>query len=88
MDVHLLEIVLWDFGFGESLQGPRLNLGLGIARCAMVTIDPDTAERDPSMLRTVAQHFGNEIGAYGTVETQGEIAVGDRVRLIRPTDPA
>ncbi len=74
--------------FGESLQGPRLNLGLGIARCAMVTIDPDTAERDPSMLRTVAQHFGNEIGAYGTVETQGEIAVGDRVRLIRPTDPA
>ncbi len=68
--------------FGDSETGPRLNLGLGIARCAMVTIDPDTAERDPSMLRTVAQDFDNEIGAYGSVETQGVVSVGDRVRLV------
>lgn len=69
--------------FGDPEDGPTLVLGSGVARCAMVTIDPVTAERDPSVLRMVAQDFDNEIGAYGTATRLGVISVGDRVWLGR-----
>lgn len=69
--------------FGDAQDGPTLVLGGGVVRCAMVTIDPVTAERDPSVLRLVAQDFDNEIGAYGTATRLGVISVGDRVWLNR-----
>jgi uncharacterized protein YcbX len=51
--------------FGEDgAAGAELLMTDGIQRCAMVTIDPDTAVRDPKVLRTVAQQFGNVYGAY------------------------
>jgi uncharacterized protein YcbX len=65
--------------FGDAEAGPTLVLGSGVVRCAMVTIDPVTAERDPSVLRMVAQDFNNEVGAYGTATRLGVISVGDRV---------
>ena len=61
---------------------PRLRLDWGIPRCAMITIDPDTAEQRPAVLRTVAQRFGNQVGAYCAVEVPGTITVGDAVRLV------
>jgi uncharacterized protein YcbX len=67
--------------FGDD--GPRLRANCPIERCAMVTIDPHTGARDPSIQRTVAQDFGNRIGAYCVPERLGTIRVGDRVRLIR-----
>lgn len=69
--------------FGAGDGAPRLALDWAIPRCAMVTIDPATAERDPSMLRLVAQSFANEIGAYCTPEVQGTIALGDPVWLVK-----
>lgn len=65
-------------------DGPSLVLSVGIQRCAMVTIDPATAERNPSVLRVVARDFGNEIGAYGTAVRLGIVRVGDAVWLDRP----
>lgn len=53
-----------------------------IARCAMITVDPDTAVRDPSVLRTVAQQFGNRYGIYASPARVGVIRVGDAVRLL------
>jgi uncharacterized protein YcbX len=68
--------------FGPAEDAPRLALDWAIPRCAMVTIDPATAERDPSVMRLVAQDFANEIGAYCTPEVLGTIAVGDPVWLV------
>lgn len=69
--------------FGDSDDGPRLRVDRPIERCAMITIDPTNAARDPSVLRTVAQRFSNEIGAYCAPARTGVVRVGDRVRLVR-----
>lgn len=66
--------------FGE--EGPRVVLVRPVERCAMITIDPGTGERDPSLLRLVAQGFGNEVGEYGSVLREGVIRLGDEVRLL------
>lgn len=66
--------------FGE--EGAELLVTDGIPRCAMITIDPDTAERDPGILRTVAQQFANSYGAYAAPARKGMVRVGDAVRLI------
>lgn len=60
----------------------ELYLAEGAARCAMVTIDPDTGERDPSVLRTVAQRFGNRMATYASVLRPGTLRVGDAVELL------
>jgi uncharacterized protein YcbX len=52
-----------------------------IDRCALITIDPETAERDPSVLKTVARKFENEVGVYCATARPGLIRVGDAVRL-------
>lgn len=66
--------------FGDGPDPPALRLNWPIPRCAMVAIDPATATRDPGILRTIAQRFGNEIGAYCAVQAPGVLRVGDRVR--------
>ena len=67
--------------FGEG-EGPRVQVNRRIPRCRMITIDPDTAETDPAVLRMVAEHFDNEIGVYCAVEAIGPLREGDRVRLL------
>ena len=59
----------------------RVRLDWAIPRCAMVAIDPDTAGRDPEVLRTVVEAFGNRVGTYCAVTKPGLIAVGDPVTL-------
>ena len=60
----------------------RVRLDWAIPRCAMVAIDPDTADKDPDVLRTVVQAFGNRVGTYCAVTAPGLIAVGDPVTLV------
>ena len=67
--------------FGEGRDAPGLRLDWAIPRCAMVAIQPETAAKEPGVLRTVAQQFGNRIGTYCAVQRPGVIRVGDRVRL-------
>jgi uncharacterized protein len=69
-------------------QGKRLSLGEAevlvsepIQRCVMITIDPDTGLRDPWVMRTVAQQFGNTYGVYANTSRVGVIRIGDEVRL-------
>lgn len=63
--------------FGDGPDPPRLRLDWPIPRCAMVAIDPETAERDASVVRTVVQRFGNKVGVYCAVQTPGVVHVGD-----------
>jgi hypothetical protein len=47
----------------------------------MVNFDPDTAERDSEVMKTVVRMNGNYAGAYGTVVRTGELRVGQGVSL-------
>ena len=67
--------------FGDDPDPPVLRLDWPIPRCAMVAIDPATAVRDASVLHTVVQRFGNEVGVYCAVQAPGRIRVGNRVRF-------
>jgi uncharacterized protein len=50
-------------------------------RCVMINVDPVSAERDASILKTVAKQRDACMGVYGTVVTPGRVAVGDPVLL-------
>ena len=50
-------------------------------RCVIITLDPESGEPSPSVLRCVAQQHDNCAGVYGTVLTPGEVRPGDPVWL-------
>jgi uncharacterized protein YcbX len=66
--------------FGED-DGPRVRVNRRIPRCRMITIDPATGEKDPAILRMVAERFDNEVGVYCAPDMTGTLHRGDRVRL-------
>jgi len=50
-------------------------------RCVIITLDPESGESSPSILRCVVQQHEQCAGVYGTVITPGEVRVGDPVWL-------
>lgn len=52
------------------------------ARCMMIIIDPDTAEKSPVVLKQVAQAHEGKVGVYGAVLVEGTIRKGDPVELL------
>jgi uncharacterized protein YcbX len=71
--------------------GGRLEIGDAVVgldslrpRCPMTTVDPDTLERDPEVLRDIGRRFGGRLALNAEVLHPGEIRVGDAVRLVRP----
>ncbi|PYJ31164.1 MAG: MOSC domain-containing protein, partial [Verrucomicrobia bacterium] len=46
-------------------------------RCMMITLDPDTAEKTPAILKQVAQAHEGMAGVYGAVLMEGMIRKGD-----------
>ncbi|MEO5903740.1 MAG: MOSC domain-containing protein [Gemmatimonadaceae bacterium] len=50
-------------------------------RCVVVNVDPDTTERDPSILRVIAQKRQACLGVYGTTVEPGRVSVGDSVSI-------
>ena len=50
-------------------------------RCVMVDVDPESSQRRPGLLRTIAQRRSTCLGVYGTTVTPGRIRVGDPVYL-------
>ena len=70
---------------GRTLQigdTARVRIDERDSRCMIVNVDPQTAERDPRVLRTVAQTRGNLTGIYGSVERPGPIRVGDPIVVL------
>jgi uncharacterized protein len=67
--------------FGLQPDSVRVRINRRIQRCVMVTIDPETAVKSPTVLRTVAQERDNCVGVYASVEQIGVIRVGDVVRV-------
>ncbi len=52
-------------------------------RCMMITLDPDTAEKEPALLKKVAQTHGGMAGIYAAVLMEGMIHKEDAVELLR-----
>lgn len=67
--------------FGEGNGGAALTVTMRDERCVMVNFDPDTAERDSAVMKTVVRMTGNYAGVYGTVVRAGELRVGQIVTL-------
>src|SRR5919197_554515 len=51
-------------------------------RCKMITLDPDTAQPNPEVMRRVARDHGGKAGVYGAVLTEGTIRPGDEIALL------
>jgi uncharacterized protein YcbX len=78
-------------GFAEDqFVGKTLRFGSKVVvsvlardtRCMMITIDPDTAEKMPAILKAVAQAHENKAGVYATALVEGMIRKGDPIELL------
>ncbi|MGH1365627.1 MAG: MOSC domain-containing protein [Calditrichia bacterium] len=68
--------------FGESANAPAVHITKRDIRCKMISLDPDTAEHSPIVLKTAVQLNDNNAGVYGTVIRTGTIKVGDALLLL------
>lgn len=59
--------------FLDSLRG----------RCPMTTVDPDTLERDPAVLKDIGRRFGGRLALNAAVLRAGTVRMGDPVELKR-----
>ena len=64
---------------GSSEMPPRLHLSRRIKRCAMINLHPDTAERNPAILRHIVQTRDEYVGVHLQVLQPGLLRVGDAV---------
>ena len=74
----------------DKFVGRSLRLGSKVVatitkrdgRCMMITLDPDTAEKSPAVLKTVAQAHEGKAGLYSAVLVEGIVRKGDPVELL------
>jgi uncharacterized protein len=57
----------------------RMRIDKRDGRCAVITIDPVTTQRNPAILRTVARDRQGCLGVYGSTVEPGRVEVGDPV---------
>jgi len=78
-------------GFAENeLVGRSVRIGSKViitilerdARCMIITLDPDTGEQTPAILKKVAQAHEGMAGVYGAVLVEGMLHKGDPVELL------
>jgi uncharacterized protein YcbX len=61
------------------IGGMSMRVDKRDGRCAVITIDPLTTERNPAILRTVARDRDGSLGVYGSTARPGRVAVDDLV---------
>jgi MOSC domain-containing protein len=78
-------------GFAENeLVGRSVRIGSKVvitilerdARCMVITLDPDTGEQTPAILKKVAQAHDGMAGVYGAVVVEGLIHKGDSIEVL------
>jgi uncharacterized protein YcbX len=63
------------------IGGMRMRIDKRDSRCVVITIDPATGERNPAILRAVAEHREGRLGVYGTTVEPSRIAVDNAVMI-------
>jgi MOSC domain-containing protein len=80
-----------DSGFAEDeFVGRKLRIGPNATvavlerdpRCKMISLDPDTGEHNPEVLRRVAQDHSAFAGVYCAVLIEGVLKQGDSIELL------
>jgi uncharacterized protein YcbX len=78
-------------GFAENeFVGRSVRIGSKVvitvlerdSRCMIITLDPDTGEQTPAILKKVAQAHDGMAGVYGAVLVEGMVHKGDPVEVI------
>lgn len=78
-------------GFTEDgFVGRSLRIGSKVTisilerdpRCMLITLDPETGEKTPAVLKTVAQSHEGMAGIYGAVLVEGMMRKGDPVEVL------
>ena len=78
-------------GFAEDeWVGRKLRIGQDVVieilkrnkRCKLVTIDPDSAEANPAVMKRLARDHSSLAGIYATALVEGMVAAGDEVRAL------
>jgi len=78
-------------GFAENdLVGRSVRIGSKVVitilerdpRCVIITLDPDTGEQAPAILKKVAQAHDGMAGVYGAVLMEGMVHKGDPVEVM------
>jgi uncharacterized protein YcbX len=78
-------------GFAENrLVGRSIRIGAKAViailerdpRCVIITLDPDTGEQAPAILKKVAQAHDGMAGVYGAVLIEGLIHKGDSIEVL------
>jgi uncharacterized protein YcbX len=67
--------------FGSEGTGPAISVTMRDKRCVMINLDPDTAEANAEVMKTVIRLNENYAGVYGTVVRTGELRLGQAVGL-------
>jgi MOSC domain-containing protein len=70
---------------GRSVRiGPKAIVAIleRDSRCVIITLDPDTGEQTPVILKKVAQAHEGMAGVYGAVLVEGIMQKGDPVELL------
>lgn len=67
---------------GDGPDSAQVQLLYRAKRCAMINLDPDSAQANTAVLRTVANLREARAGIYATVSKVGLIRVGDAIYLI------
>ncbi|AIQ75250.1 MULTISPECIES: MOSC domain-containing protein [Paenibacillus] len=69
--------------------GRRLNIGDAqlqvdsfCERCVVITMDPDSLQKDPVLLKKLHKEFDLHFGVYASVIKTGQIRIGDKVELV------
>ncbi len=73
----------------RTWPGSTLHIGEAVVRldslrgrCPMTTVDPDTLERDPEVLRDIGRRFGGRLALNAEVLHPGRVQIGDPITLV------
>lgn len=78
-------------GFAENdLVGRSVRIGSKVVvtilerdpRCVIITLDPDTGEQAPAIMKTIAQAHEGMAGVYGAVMVEGLLHKDDSIELV------
>jgi hypothetical protein len=74
----------------RTWPGAELRIGDAVVRldslrgrCPMTTVDPDTLDRDPEVLRDIGRRFGGRLALNADVARAATIRIGDPVEIVR-----
>lgn len=76
--------------YENELVGKRLKIGEMLEinvlerdpRCKMITLDPDTSEANPNIIKHVSKAHEGFAGVYGAVLVEGFVNAGDTIELL------